>query len=332
MDRISVAVAQVSSVFADKDACIAKAVTVIREAGKQDVDLVVLPEALIPGYPRGFTYGAYVGNRTEAGRQDFARYWKASMTVNEAETRLLREAAQEAGAFVVIGISERSQAGNGGTLYNSLLYLGPEGDILGVHRKLMPTASERLIWGSGDGSTLTTVASPFGAIGGLICWENYMPLARMAMYAKGVSIYVAPTADARDSWGATLRHIACEGRCFVLGCNQYFSKSMYPPDLALYDELADLPEELCRGGSAIIDPFGEYVCQPLYGAEGVLYAELDLNKIHQGHLDFDVVGHYNRPDVFKFSVNEAPNPAMTVDNATIASNSFFTTEDTDDTE
>ena len=227
MDRISVAVAQVSSVFADKDACIAKAVQVISEAGKQGADLVVLPEALIPGYPRGFTYGA---------------------------------------------------------------------------------------------------------IGGLICWENYMPLARMAMYAKGVSIYVAPTADARDSWGATLRHIACEGRCFVLGCNQYFSKSMYPPDLALYDELADLPEELCRGGSAIIDPFGEYVCQPLYGAEGVLYAELDLNKIHQGHLDFDVVGHYNRPDVFKFSVNEAPNPAMTVDNATIASNSSFTTEDTDDTE
>ncbi len=312
MDKINVAVAQISAVFADRAASIAKAADVIAEAGRQGADLVLLPEALIPGYPRGFSYGAYVGNRSSAGREDFARYWKASLTVNDAETRALREAAKAAGVFAVIGISERSDAGNGGTLYNSMLYLGPEGDILGVHRKLMPTGSERLIWGSGDGSALTTVESPFGVIGGLICWENYMPLARTAMYAKGVSIYLAPTADQRDSWQATLRHIACEGRCFVLGCNQYFTKSMYPGNLALIDELADLPEELCRGGSAIVDPFGDYVCEPLYGAEGVLYAELDLNRIHQGHLDFDVVGHYSRPDVFKLSVNEAPNPALTI--------------------
>lgn len=311
MDSIRVAVAQVASVFADKDACIAKAVRVIRDAGREGADLVLLPEAMIPGYPRGFTYGAYVGNRKPAGRLDFARYWKASMRLDDAETQPLREAAQAAGAYVVIGVSERSEAGNGGTLFNSLLYLGPQGEILGVHRKLMPTGSERLIWGSGDGSSLVAVDSPFGKIGGLICWENYMPLARMAMYAKGVNIYLAPTADHRDSWSATLRHIACEGRCFVLGCNQYFKKSMYPRELALYDELADLPEELCRGGSAIVDPFGEYVCEPLYGSEGVLIAELDLNKIHQGHLDFDVVGHYNRPDVFKLTVNEAPNPPLT---------------------
>ena len=315
MDRINVAVAQVASVFVDKAASIAKAADAIAEAGRQGADLVLLPEALIPGYPRGFSYGAYVGSRSQAGREDFARFWQASMTVNDAETRPLREAAQAAGLYAVVGISERSDAGNGGTLYNSMLYLGPAGEILGVHRKLMPTGSERLIWGSGDGSALATVESPFGTIGGLICWENYMPLARMAMYAKGVSIYLAPTADPRDSWQATLRHIACEGRCFVLGCNQYFTKSMYPQDLALIDELANLPEELCRGGSAIVDPFGGYVCEPLYGAEGVLYAELDLNKIHQGHLDFDVVGHYNRPDVFKFSVNEAPNPAMTSEDA-----------------
>lgn len=310
MDRISVAVAQVASVFADKEACIAKAAEVIIEAGKRGADLILLPEALIPGYPRGFTYGAYVGNRTQAGCADFVRYWKASLTVNDCETQALREAAQEAGAYAVIGISERSEAGNGGALFNSLMYLGPAGEVLGAHRKLMPTGAERLIWGSGDGSALTTVDTPFGTIGGLICWENYMPLARMAMYAKGVSIYLAPTADHRDSWQATLRHIACEGRCYVLGCNQYFKKSMYPRDLALIDELADLPEELCRGGSAIVDPFGEYVCEPLYDAEDILYAELDLNKIHEGRLDFDVVGYYNRPDVFKFSVNEAPNPAV----------------------
>jgi len=313
MESIRVAVAQVSSIFADKDASIQKSVKLIADAGKQSANLILLPETMIPGYPRGFTYGAYVGSRSDAGRKDFTRYWKHSMSLSPEETQPLRDAAKEAGIYVVIGISERSEAGNHGTLYNTMLYISPEGDILGKHRKLMPTGTERLIWGSGDGSTLTAIDTPFGTVGGLICWENYMPLARMSLYGKGVNIYLAPTADGRDSWQSTLRHIACEGRCFVLGCNQYFTKSMYPKDLALYDELADLPDEMCRGGSAIIDPFGEYVCQPLYGKEGVLVADLDLNKIHQGHLDFDVVGHYHRPDVFKFTVNETPNPAMKYD-------------------
>ena len=306
-DRIRVAVAQVASVFADKAASIQKAVTVIADAGQQGANLILLPETLIPGYPRGFTYGATIGSRSDAGRHDFTRYWQHSMALTSDEAQPLCDAAREAQAYVVIGISERSETGNHGTLYNTLLYINPTGKLIGKHRKLMPTGTERLIWGSGDGSTLTAIDTPYGKIGGLICWENYMPLARMAMYDKGVSVYLAPTADSRDSWQATLRHIACEGRCFVLGCNQYFTKSMYPQDLALYDELADLPEEICRGGSAIIDPFGEYDCQPLYGTEGVLYADLDLNKIHQGHLDFDVVGHYHRPDVFKFAVNEASN-------------------------
>ncbi len=312
-ETIRVAVAQVSSVFADKQACIDKTLNLINDAGKQGVDLMLLPETMISGYPRGFTYGAYVGSRSDAGRKDFERFWKSSMTLSAEETKPLRDAAKANNMTVVIGISEQGEAGNRGTLYNSMLYIGANGDILGVHRKLMPTGTERLIWGSGDGSTLTTVDTPYGTVGGLICWENYMPLARMSMYGKGVNIYLAPTADARDSWQSTLRHIACEGRCFVLGCNQYFTKSMYPKDLALYDELKDLPDELCRGGSAIVDPFGEYVCEPLYGKEGVLYTELDLNKIHQGHLDFDVVGHYHRPDVFKFSVNESPNPAVNYD-------------------
>lgn len=311
MNTVNVAVAQAAAAYADKEASISKAARLITEAGAQGARLILLPEAMIPGYPRGFTFGASIGSRSLAGRLDFARFWQASLVVNDHETRELRKAAQAAQAYVAIGISERSQTGNGGTLYNSLLYLGPGGDILGAHRKLMPTGSERLIWGSGDGSGLIMIDAPFGRIGGLICWENYMPLARTTMYAKGVSLYLAPTADQRDSWQATLRHIACESRCFVLGCNQYFRKSMYPADLALYDELADLPEELCRGGSAIVDPYGDYVCEPLYGAEGILYAELDLDAIHQAHLDFDVVGHYNRPDIFTLNVNEAPNPALT---------------------
>ncbi len=309
-ENIRVAVAQVASVFADKEACIQKSVKLINDAGKQGANLILLPETMIPGYPRGFTYGAYIGSRSDAGRKDFERYWKNSMSLSDDELKPLFDAAKANQMYVVVGISEQGEAGNRGTLYNTMLYIGANGELLGTHRKLMPTGTERLIWGSGDGSTLTAIDTPYGTIGGLICWENYMPLARMTMYGKGVNIYLAPTADARESWQSTLRHIACEGRCFVLGCNQYFEKSMYPKDLALYDELKDLPDELCRGGSAIIDPFGEYVCEPIYGKEGVLYADLDLNKIHQGHLDFDVVGHYHRPDVFKFSVNETPNPAV----------------------
>jgi nitrilase len=199
---------------------------------------------------------------------------------------------------LAIGVIERQ----GGTLYCTLLYFGPDGRLLGKHRKLKPTGAERLIWGEGDGSTLTVLDTEIGKIGGLICWENYMPLARMAMYQKGVEIYLAPTADSRDTWQATLRHIACEGRCFVLGCNQYVTKNMYPAELQ--PELADQSEVMCRGGSAIISPLGEVLAGPMYDQEGILYAELNLDEVAQGKYDLDVVGHYNRPDIFEFNVNE----------------------------
>jgi nitrilase len=193
-----------------------------------------------------------------------------------------------------------------------LLYFGPDGQLLGKHRKLKPTAAERLIWGEGDGSTLTVLDTEFGKLGGLICWENYMPLARMSMYSKGVELYLAPTADARDTWQATLRHIACEGRCFVLGCNQFVSKEMYPADLVGIEELANQPELLCRGGSSIISPLGEVLAGPLYNEEGMLFAELDLADVARSKLDFDVVGHYARPDVFQLIVNEQPMPPVTL--------------------
>jgi nitrilase len=168
-----------------------------------------------------------------------------------------------------------------------------------------------LIWGEGDGSTLTVLDTEFGKLGGLICWENYMPLARMALYSKGVELYLAPTADSRDNWQATLRHIACEGRCFVLGCNQFVTKAMYPADLAGVEELADQPEVMCRGGSAIISPLGELLAGPLFDQEGILYAELDLAEVVRSKFDFDVVGHYARPDVFQLVVNEKPTPPVT---------------------
>jgi nitrilase len=178
--------------------------------------------------------------------------------------------------------------------------------VIGKHRKLKPTGAERLIWGEGDGSTLTVLATEFGRIGGLICWENYMPLARMALYGKGVELYLAPTADARETWHATLRHIACEGRCFVLGCNQFVTKDMYPASLPGGHELTEQPDVMCRGGSAIISPLGEVLAGPLYDQEGVLFAELDLGEIVRSKVDFDVVGHYARPDVFQLMVNEQP--------------------------
>ena len=225
------------------------------------------------------------------------------MLVPSAATDALGKAASQAGIFLTIGVIEREPEGNQSTLYCTLLYFGPDGTLLGKHQKLKPTGSERLIWGEGDGSTLTVVDTPYGKMGGLICWENYMPLARAAMYDNGLNIYLAPTADSRDVWQASMKHIALEGRFFVLACNQYVTKDMYPKDLACYAELADSPEVMCRGGSCIINPMGEYIAGPVYGKEEILIADLDMALIPQSRYDFDVVGHYARPDVFQLIVN-----------------------------
>jgi nitrilase len=270
----------------------------------------VFPEAFVPAYPRGLSFGAVVGSRSPDGRRTWQAYWNSAVDVPGPDTRALGAAARAANAYVAVGVIERDSYFSRGTLYCTLLYFGPSGQLLGVHRKLKPTAAERLIWGEGDGSTLTVVETEFGKIGGLICWENYMPLARMAMYGKGVDIYLAPTADARDTWQATLRHIACEGRCFVLGCNQYVTKAMYPADLVGVHDLAGEPEVVCRGGSAIVSPLGAVVAGPLYDREDILVAELDLGEIARGRFDLDVTGHYARPDVFQLSVNEKPTPSV----------------------
>jgi nitrilase len=276
----------------------------IEEAAARKPGLILFPEAFIPAYPRGLSFGNVVGSRTPAGRRTWERYWGNSIEVPGPDTEILGAAAREAQVYLAIGVIERDSQFSHGTLFCTLLYFGPDGQLLGKHRKLKPTAGERLIWGEGDGSTLPVFSTPFGKLGGLICWENYMPLARTAMYGKGVEIYLAPTADARDTWHATLRHIACEGRCFVLGCNQFVIKEMYPPDLEGIEDLAGQPEVLCRGGSAIISPLGDVLAGPLYGEEGILFADLDLGEIARGKIDFDAVGHYARPDVFQLIVNE----------------------------
>jgi nitrilase len=309
-ELVSVAVVQAAPVLFDREATVDKAATLIREAASQGAQFILFPEAFIPCYPRGLSFGMVVGSRSSKGRSLWQRYWENSVQIPGPATAALGQAAEEAGVYLAIGVTECATDFGRGTLYCTLLYFGPDGRILGKHRKLKPTGAERLIWGEGDGSTLAVLDTELGRVGGLICWENYMPLARMAMYAEGVELYLAPTADARDTWQATLRHIACEGRCFVLGCNQFVTKDMYPLDLTMREELNDQPEVMCRGGSAIISPLGEVLAGPLYDQEGILYAELEWDDLVRSKVDFDAIGHYARPDVFQVVVDQRPKPPI----------------------
>ncbi len=304
--KVKVAVVQAAPVQFNREASVEKACRLTLEAAAQGAKLILFPEAFIPAYPRGLSFGTVVGSRSPQGRLTWQTYWENSVSIPSPAIEALGEAANEANAYLVIGVIERDGEFSGGTLYCTMLYFAPDGQLIGKHRKLKPTAAERLIWGEGDGSTLTVLDTEFGKIGGLICWENYMPLARMALYGKGVELYLAPTADSRDTWQSTMKHIALEGRCFVLGCNQFVTKSMYPTDLDGLDDLASQPEIMCRGGSVIISPLGDVLAGPLFDQEGMLFADLDLAQIAQSKFDFDVTGHYARPDVFQLIVNEKP--------------------------
>ncbi len=308
--RVRAAVVQAAPVLMDREATVERVGRLIGEAAGRGARLVLFPEAFIPAYPWGVRFGTRIGGRTVEGRTAWARYWANSVDVPGPVTEAIGRAARRAQAHVAIGVIERDQTYSRGTLYCTLLYFGPDGSLLAKHRKLMPTAAERYMWGSGDGSTLPVLTTPFGRLGGLICWENYMPLARMSMYAKGVEVYVAPTADSRDSWQATIRHIACEGRCFVLSACQFVTKDMYPADFETRDELDEAPDVLSRGGGAIVGPLGDYLAGPLFGEQGILVADLDLAQVVQGKFDLDVAGHYARPDVFRLVVNELPTPPV----------------------
>jgi nitrilase len=298
-ESVRVAVVQAAPVAFDVTATLAKVSALADEAANDGVDLVVFPEAFVSCYPRGLTFGATVGNRTEEGRAWFRRYWESSVDVPGPATTRLGSIARSIGAHLVIGVIERDR----GTLYCTALTFGPSGDLLGKHRKLMPTAAERLVWGFGDGSTMPVYDTEIGRIGTVICWENYMPLMRMHMYSQGVQLYCAPTADARDTWVASMRHIAVEGRCFVLSANQFALRGDYPPDYPL-DVAPD--EVLCVGNSVIVSPLGEILAGPAVSGPAILRASLDLGQIIEGKYDFDVVGHYARPDVFQFQVNTRP--------------------------
>lgn len=296
-----VAVVQAASVPFDADAATSKAVSLVAEAAAGGAELAVFPEAFIGGYPKGTSFGAVIGVRTEAGREEYRRYFDGAVTLEGDEVRRLVEASAEHRIHLVVGIIERL----GNTLYCTALLISPDEGLVGNHRKLMPTGSERLVWGFGDGSTLDTMDTPMGRVGSVICWENYMPLMRQAMYAKGVELYCAPTADDRPTWQATMTHIALEGRTFVLSACQYLTRDAFPEDHPIEQEMPG-GDVLMRGGSVIIDPTGTVLAGPVFDEETILYAEIDLDVKKRSHLDFDPVGHYSRPDVFQLKVNDAP--------------------------
>lgn len=297
------AVVQAAPVGFHPEKTLAKTVDLAQQARGRGADLAVFPEAFLSAYPRGLDFGAVVGSRSDEGREMFLRYWESAIEVPGPVTEQLADLARDLSIDIVIGVVERG----GGTLYCSVLYFGAEAGFYAKHRKLMPTGSERLIWGFGDGSTLQVHETRLGRLASAVCWENYMPLLRYTLYQQQCQIWCAPTADARDSWTASMRHIAVEGRCFVLSCNQYATRADYPDDYA--SVFGDSPEEVVtRGGSCIVDPFGNLLAGPHYDGEAILTAEIDPSITIKGKFDLDVAGHYSRSELFEFSapVGEEP--------------------------
>jgi len=302
---VRAAVVQAAPVSFDRERTLEKVRALAADAAREGVQLAVFPEAFVSAYPKGLDFGARVGMRAPEGREDFRRYYDSAVDVPGPAVDFLGEVAAENRLHLVIGVIER----DGGTLYCTVLTFGPDGSYLGKHRKLMPTALERLVWGFGDGSTLPVFDTDIGRIGSVICWENYMPALRMTMYEKGVQLYCAPTADDRDTWLATMQHVALEGRCFVLSCNQYTTRGDFPEAYAAVQ--GDDPETvISRGGSCIVGPLGKVLAGPHFDGEMILTADLDLDDIARGKYDFDVTGHYARPDIFRLLVNESPQPAV----------------------
>ncbi len=310
MKTFRAAVVQAAPVVFDLEATLDKLEEFARRAAQDGADLAVFPEAFVSAYPQGLDFGARIGMRSPEGRDDFLRYWESSIDVPGPATDRIGSIAKSNGLVTVVGVIERE----GGTLYCTALFFGADGTILGKHRKLMPTASERLVWGFGDGSTLSVVDTPLGKLGAVICWENYMPLLRTVMYNKGIQLYCAPTADCSDGWISTMQHVAMEGRCFVFSAVQFLKRSDCPED---YNAIQgnDPDTVLKRGGSCIINPIGQILVGPEYGREAILTAEIELSEIVRGKYDFDVTGHYARPDIFRLHVNESPQPSVGLNSA-----------------
>lgn len=299
-----VAAVQATPVFLDREASIDRVAELTAKAAADGAGLVVFPEAFVPGYPDWVW-------RTPAwrDRELYATLLDQSVTVPSPATDRLGDAARAAQAWLAVGVNERSATG--GTLYNTLLYLAPDGTLAGRHRKLVPTGGERTVWGQGDGSTLPVFDTAFGRLGGLLCWENYMPLARAVLHAQGVDVHVAPTWDSGDAWQASMRHVAREGRCYVVATNSWLRGCDVPAGVPGRDALWGGAEDtMSRGGTVIVDPYGEVLAGPLFHEEGILVAELDPAVVRAARREFDPVGHYARPDVFTLTVDTSPRPAV----------------------
>lgn len=295
---IKVAVVQFEPILFDKKACIDKIISLIEEASEKEPDLIVFPELSIPGYPLGLTFGYTVGKRGELGRQDWKRYYDNSICIGDEDFKKISDAVKKSKSYVSIGVSEKDL--NTATLYNTNFIFSQEGELVSHHRKIKPTGSERLIWGDGDIGHFPTVDTKWGHIGCLICWETYMPLARMAMYEKGITIYISANTNDNPEWQSTIKHVAIEGHCYFINADLFIRKRSYPTDLSLKSELDKLDEVLCRGGSCIIDPYGHEVSEPLWDKEGIIYNTLDMDKVISSRMEFDVCGHYDRKDLFNF--------------------------------
>jgi nitrilase len=301
VDRpVTVACVQAEPVVLRREATLDRLAALTGEAAAAGAELVVFPETFVPAYPSSRWARALAGWADPRAKAAFAWLARESVAVPGPAADRLAEIAREHAVWLVTGVSEVDPE-RPGTLYNSLLYHRPDGTLALHHRKLVPTNHERLIWGQGDGRGLEAVATELGRLGGLVCWENYMPLARFALYESGVEIYVASTADDGDAWQATLVHIARESRAFMISPSHFQRASAYPDDFPLREELAG-DDLVGRGGSAILAPDGSYLAGPLYGEEGILYAELDPARLFEERQRFDAVGHYHRPDVFQLSV------------------------------
>jgi len=306
-EPFTAAVVQAAPVAFERERTLEKLRDLAADAARRGAKLVLFPEAYVSAYPKGLDFGARVGMRTREGREDFRRYFDSAVDVPGPAVDFLARVARENRIHLVVGVIEREI----GTLYCSVLFFAPEG-YLGKHRKLMPTAMERLVWGFGDGSTLPVFDTPLGRLGAVICWENYMPLLRTAMYAKNIQLWCAPTADGRKTWLPTMQHVALEGRCFVLSCNQFTRRRDFPADYRAVQ--GDDPNTvISEGGSCIVSPLGEVLAGPNFEGECILTAPIDPDEIARGKYDFDVVGHYARPDVFRLTVNERPQPPVVVE-------------------
>lgn len=299
-ETCKIAVVQAEPVMFDKKKGLEKVLGIIEEAASHGVEFIVFPELFIPGYPFGMTFGFTVGSRAESGRQDWKLYYDQSLIVPGGETKKIGEYARKYNTYISIGVSERD--GLTGTLYNTNLLFKADGTLDSVHRKLKPTGTERVVWGDADRGYFPTMDTPWGPVGSLICWESYMPLARMALYEKGITLYISPNTNDNPEWQSTIQHIALEGKVYFINSDMIIRRSSYPGELLEQDRIGTLNEIVCRGGSCIVDPYGHYVIEPVWDKEEILYAELDLQEIPRSKMEFDVCGHYARPDVFSFKV------------------------------